>query len=202
MERIGFFGGTFDPIHLGHINLALQIFETCNLDHILFCPARCSPDKKNDPPQIDFTTRAQMIALAIADIPHFSLTTIEEKHEGLSYTIDTIEYLKSVSKKYENSSLFLILAEDAIKTLYQWKSVTKLCQIAPPLIGQRKEDKIDLQHYPNQELIPFIQKGLIKTKTMEISSTDIRERIKKKLYCGHLLPSKVLDFISRHGLYC
>jgi len=202
VKKVGFFGGTFDPIHFGHINLALQIYEICNLDHILFCPARCSPDKKNDPPRANFAKRAEMVKLAIEGIPHFSMTTIEDKQEGLSYTIDTLKFLKNDNPQYRNVDFYLILAEDSIKTFYQWKEVKELCSLAPPLIGVRKEHSLVLQGHKGQELAPYIQKGFIKTKIIEISSTEIRDRIKQKLYSGHLLPFKVVDFIGQNELYC
>lgn len=202
MQKVGFFGGTFDPIHFGHINLALQIYEICKLDHVLFCPARCSPDKKSDPPKVDFEKRAEMVRLAIEDIPYFSLTTIENKQKGLSYTLDTLEFLKKENNKYRDVKFHLILSADTIKTFHQWKNVKKLCELAPPLFGIRNDPMPDSQVCQNQDLLPWIQKGLIKSKVIDISSTEIRDRIKKKLYCGHLLPAKVLDFISLHGLYC
>ena len=93
MLKVGFFGGSFDPIHYGHINLALQILEIHKLDHILFSPAVCSPFKKGSPPVESFENRAKMVELAIEEIDQFSLTRIQENQGDISYHIETINFL-------------------------------------------------------------------------------------------------------------
>jgi len=165
-KSVGFFGGSFDPIHFGHITLAVQLMESHKLDEILFCPAFCSPFKKSTPPVASGKHRLAMLKLAL-DIPQFKITTIELDQAGPSYTIDTIRALQIEGVR-------LILSEEAAAHLSKWKDTEQLLRLAPPLIGPRE---------------------------VPISSTDIRARLKKKLYCGHLVPAKVLEYIHKHRLY-
>lgn len=200
-KKIGFFGGSFDPIHFGHINLALQILEIHQLDGILFCPARCSPHKKVNPPKESFSHRLEMVKKAITNIPNFYVTDIEEKGEGLSYTIDTINLLKKEDGRFHDTQFNLVLSEDSINYFYCWKEVEKLVELAPPLFGTRNDSFPTLDHYISESLAKIIKKGLTKTKVMDISSTDIRDRLKNKLYCYHLMPTNVLDYIYNYALY-
>lgn len=196
-ERIGFFGASFDPIHIGHMNMAIQLLEKCDLDKILFCPAHISPGKVDTPPEALKNHRLNMVQLATEDHPAFIPIDQEVSRPSPSYTIDTVESLG-----YKEAELFLIIGEDAAYHLMEWKEIEKLLNIASPLIGRR----FGLDASKINAFKPSIRKkvldGYISTKTMEISSTTIRKRLKKRLYCAHLLPSKILDYIYQNGLYC
>ncbi|HSX11369.1 MAG TPA: nicotinate-nucleotide adenylyltransferase [Chlamydiales bacterium] len=163
---IGFFGGTFDPIHFGHIALAIDLLELHKLKKVLFCPALYSPFKTQSPPIASPAHRLAMLKLAL-DHPQFEITTLELDRAGPSYTIDTIRALKL-------PNLRLILSEEAAAHLDRWKETQELIRLAPPLIGPRDN---------------------------AISSTAIRERLKKNLYCKHLIPAPVLKYIQDHKLY-
>jgi len=189
MREIGFFGGSFDPIHFGHINLALQMLEIHGLAEVLFCPAFCSPFKSENPPIASPRDRLAMLKLALAKIPQFRIISLEIDRGGSSYTVDTIRKLEK-----EGDQLRLILSADAAVHFNRWKEPEALMHLAPPLIGVRKGVAIE-------DLPEKLKKGLTPTKIMEISSTEVRERLKKKLYCGHLVPGKALDYIRIHGLY-
>ncbi len=169
MKTVGFFGGSFDPIHFGHIGLAVELMEKHKLDAVLFCPAYCSPFKKDEPPVASPLDRLEMLKLAL-ELPQFKISTLEIDRKGTSYTVDTLRALKK-----EGINLKLLLSEESARHLNKWKEPEELLQIAPPLIGRRE---------------------------IQISSTEIRERLKKKLYCGHLVPAKTLDYIQKHRLYC
>lgn len=195
MKRVGFFGGTFDPIHFGHLNLAINLLEKRLLDQVLFSPASVSPEKTVNPPIASKEARKEMTALAIEDIPEFSLFELELKQEGPSFTIDAIEHLK---KESSDVQFYLVLGEDVLPGLPNWKSVRELLKLAPPLVGTRPYDKPI--HLPS-DLLTYIDKGRVDTPMMEISSTGLRERLLQKKYCGHLVPAKVLDYIRAHGLY-
>lgn len=182
--KIGIFGGTFDPIHFGHIQLALSLFEQAGLDKIFWIPAKINPLKTENP--VLPNHRLQMLKLALEDLPSFKILDIEIHREGPSYTIDTLQLLK---KEYPQTTFRLILGEDTLPQFPKWKSPEEIVKIAPPLVGTRSLEEIQC---------PF-QK--IMTPFLEISATDIRARLSKHLYCGHLLPAKVLDYITLHGLY-
>jgi nicotinate-nucleotide adenylyltransferase len=193
-KKIGLYGGSFDPIHFGHIYLALQIKELLGLDEIIFCPTNITPHKKNILPG---KHRFNMTKLAIEDIDGLSVSDCEIKRQGVSYTINTINDLIQI---YPN--LRLILGLDLLSTFESWKGAKEIAKLSSPIVGSRFGDYEDVfDNMKNMEVANILKKGLVKTKIMDISSTEIRNRIKNKLYCNHLLPSKVLDYITEHKLY-
>ncbi|NGX26234.1 MAG: putative nicotinate-nucleotide adenylyltransferase [Chlamydiae bacterium] len=194
-RKVGFFGGTFDPIHFGHLNLALQILEIHKLDQIFFSPANFSPEKGESPPTAPKKARKEMVELAIEEIPEFTVIDIELEREGPSYTIDTIKLLQ---KQMPEVEFYLILGEDILKGLPRWKDVEKLLEMAPPLVGGRhKADSPDLPELIQKK----IHKGRTPIPSMEISSTELRTLLHQKKYCGQWIPAKVLDYIHKHKLY-
>ncbi|MEI6242978.1 MAG: nicotinate-nucleotide adenylyltransferase [Chlamydiota bacterium] len=198
MKKVGLFGGTFDPIHNGHIFLALQLMEMNMLDEVIFCPAFLSPFKKEKPPSATSEDRFRMVQLAIEGISGFTLTDIEIKRSQPSYTIDTIRSLQKNNPKIQYRLLF---AEETLWKLDEWKDVNSLLEIAPPLIGGREGSfETHLQNLPSS-LQEMVKGNYFLTKKMDISSTEIRARIPKKMYCGHLTSQKVLDYIYRNNLY-
>ena len=191
MKKIGLYCGTFDPIHFGHINLALEIFENGGFDKIFFCPANIPPNKINNPPKASPEDRLKMVEIALKELPFFEVCDFEVERGGVSYTIDTV---KSLKKKY-GDELRLIVATDFLDGFSLWKDYEEILKLAPPVIGVRKGYDRRLA-----EKSAFY-KDIVETKILEISSTDIRRRLKEKLYCFHLLPVKVLDYIYKHDLY-
>lgn len=180
MKKVGLYLGSFDPIHLGHINLAQELKEIYGLDEVVFCPSLCSPFKKNDPPIASAKDRLKMIELAIENFENFSITDIELKRDGLSYTIDTVkEFLKQ-----KPSKLYILMGSDTFLTFPKWKDYDKINELAKPLVG-------------NRELAAFGTK----IRVMEITSTEIRKRLKKKVTVKHLLPLKVFEYIIKNKLY-
>lgn len=194
-KKVGFFGGTFDPIHFGHLNLALQIKEKKDLDEVIFSPAFISPFKLNASPTTSDKDRLKMLKLALVDLPYFSISDFELKSGRVSYTIDIIKIFK---KDMKDSDLFLILSEETLGSLSEWKEVTELLTIAPPLIGVSEHFKGEVV----TSLSSLIHKeNFIAINWLQISSTEIRDRLKRKLFCEHLIPKKVLDYIYQNNLY-
>jgi len=197
---IGLYGGMFDPIHNGHLNLAFEIMEKCALDEIWFIPVGHPPLKQD--PLVSNEHRLKMASLAVEGIGPFSSLTVECERPGPSYTIDTVKFL---IQKYPNISFYLILGEDTILQFDRWMSYEELSALIPFFIGCRSQIQLK-EKLDNLSFSPFvrkrIQQGLVETTLMDISSTRVRERLKKKLYCGHLIPSKVLDYIYHYQLYC
>lgn len=193
-KKVAFFGGTFDPIHFGHINLAIQIKEKELLDEVIFCPAALSPHKVDKEPIASSNERLDMVRCAIKGIKGFSCSDIEIKKGGISYTIDTIAQL---SREMQN--LYLIFSEETLPNLHLWKDIEKLLTLASPLVGCSSQFKIE-NNSPVARLIK--SQNLITISWLQITSTYIRERLKKEQFCGHLLPQEVLDYIYHHNLYC
>jgi nicotinate-nucleotide adenylyltransferase len=167
MKKIGLFGGSFDPIHFGHLNLAIEMLETHGLDEIVFCPAFCSPFKTEAPPVASASDRLEMVKLVVGEVPQFRVSSLEVDRGGPSFTIETLRALPK-------GDYYLILTEESVTSFSKWKEFEEIKARATLLIGKRK--------FP-------------------ISSTLIRERFKKKLYCGHLVPAKALYYIDKHRLY-
>lgn len=173
--KYGFFGGSFDPIHHGHLNLAVEICEKHNLKGIFFCPTSQSPHKKNNPPVASKEARRAMVAAAIAPFPLFTLIDLELQKTSYCYTIDTIRTLISLDEQtHIKRAYHLILGEDAFEKLHTWRESDELVKLAPPLVGERK---------------------------LKISSTTIRSRLQQRLDCTDLLPPKVYAYIQEHKLY-
>ena len=190
--QIGFFGGTFDPIHFGHINLAIELLEHTHLDHILFCPAFCSPFKTKTPPLASPRQRFAMIQAAIADLPNCSITPIEIERQGPSYTIDTLKQLQRPNTQYH-----LILTPDSAAHFHKWKSPQEILHIAPLIVAARAQTQIP----PDLPYSAQFKKSIVKIRRLDITGTEMRARLTRDLYCGHLIPSKALDYISQHRLY-
>ncbi len=191
-KKIGLLGGSFDPIHFGHINLAIEIKENLGLDEIVFCPAYISPFKELKPPIASAKDRLVMLKKAIHGIKGFSIIDIETKFKNVSYTIDTLEKIKK-----EDVDLHLIVTENMLHKFHLWKDYKKILELAPLIVGVRKNftDKFESSNFSLKK------HQFVKTKILEISSTAIRQRIQDKKYCCHLTPKEVLDYIYFHKLY-
>lgn len=198
--HIGLFGGTFNPIHFGHINLALEIKEKKQLDEVWFIPTYFSPFREHEP-ILEASHRLKLLELALEPIPGFKTCSIELDRPPPSYTIDTV---KALIDHHPDYAFSLLCSQDTLFRFPEWKEPLELIRLVPIWIGSRNGVEL-CQHLLSweipEEMASAIREGVIVTRQMEISSTDIRERLKKKLYCGHLLPSKVLDYIYAHQLY-
>lgn len=202
MKKIGFYGGTFDPIHYGHINLAISLLEAHGLDEILFCPAAVSPHKVAEPPIASGSHRLQMVELALEDVPRCNVLDKEIERGGSSFTIDTVKSLIEKSKnENEKVQYYLILGEDALPGLHRWKDVDELFSLAPPLVGARGENFTITSAALPPMIAKIIEEGWTEIPILSMSSTLIRNRLKKRLYCGHLVPEDVLDYIYEKELY-
>lgn len=195
-KRVGLLGGTFDPIHIGHLNLALEAQEKFGLDEILFCPAYLSPFKQTETGIASAEDRLQMTSLAIEGIPGFKLLDYEVKKASISYTIDTVRFLK---KSFPHYQYFLILGEDHLKTFMTWKEAAELMKLAPLKVASRL-GVCSTADMP-KEYHHTLHEGCFRIRNLEISSTDLRERLAQGLYSKHLIPPKVVDYIRQHRLY-
>jgi len=195
--KVGIFGGTFDPIHFGHLNLAIRVLEKLDLNEIWFIPTSYSPfktEEQSSPIEI----RMEMVYLAIDNIPHFRLIDIETERPGPSYTIDT---LKELQRDYPDHDFRLLMGYDAMRSFHEWKDPEEIVKIAPPVIACRNGKDFNMEVAEKDFVHQKLKQGICPIPIMEISSTDVRDRIQKGLYCGHLLPPKVLDFILDNHLY-
>jgi nicotinate-nucleotide adenylyltransferase len=191
-KRLGILGGTFDPIHSGHLILAEQLKEELKLQKVIFIPSANPPHKENHPVS-SAKDRLQMVKLAIRDNPDFLISDIELKREGKSYTIDT---LTQFVKLYKDSELFFLLGSDTIDELPTWKEPDKIFQKVKMVIALRPGfDRINPENR-------FVKKSLlIPINGLNISSTQIRERVRAGKSIKYLVPPGVEKFIRSKNLY-
>lgn len=202
-KLIGIYGGSFDPIHFGHLNLATEMMEAHQLDEVWFCPVACSPHKSRKAP-VSSEHRLNMLRLAIENEPRFFISEIEIERDGLSYTIETLKALIARQENCEDPDTFaLILGEDSAENFHRWLQPEEIVKLARLLIGCRLDSgKKTAGFKGDPSVVEAIKKGLTKTRVMEISSKEIRKRLLNKKYCYHLIPGKVMDYINTNHLYC
>lgn len=188
---VGLIGGTFHPIHNGHIHLALMLKEMHGLEEVWFIPALQNPFKQEC--SLSFEHRSKMVELAISDIPDFKMVPIESELPSPSYTINTVQALQL---RYPNKKFYLLLGSDHLSSLDQWKRVKELFEICPPLIGARSPAAL-----PNSEIKNLINNGITEIPLLDISSTWLKNRLEQNQYCAHLIDPRVLDYIKQNGLY-
>jgi nicotinate-nucleotide adenylyltransferase len=197
--KTGILGGTFDPIHNGHLAIAEEARTYLNLTEIIFLPAG-QPWMKSDRPILQGRHRIAMTRRAIEDRPYFKLSTIEVEHKGPSYSVDTITKLKAQSAGA--SDLYFIIGWDNLNRIMLWKDPLKLIKlcflVAVPRPGY------DLPDFKKLEAeIPGISKKTIfmEKPRVDISATDIRNKVAQGLSISGLVPEKVAGYIKENGLY-
>lgn len=201
--RIGIYGGTFDPFHFGHLNLAIQMREIHDLSEIWFCPVQISPHKLDNLPPTPIEYRMEMLKLALAKVPHCQITDVEAKRPGPSFTVDTLqELIQAESRKRKPLQFCLVMGDDAIPGFFRWHQPEEIVKMVPILIGRRLAEPIQWEKlHGDKKIIESLKNGLTDTRLVDISATEIRQRLQQGLYCGHLLPEKVVDYISKNELY-
>lgn len=197
-KKIGLLGGTFDPIHLGHLNLAMEIMEKKGLDEVWFIPAHINPHKLESPPTSAPDHRLEMLKLALQDIPSFKVVDIEHQLPSPSYTVNTV---KHILKENSSDQFYLLLGEDSIPGFIHWYRPEEIVKMVPLLIGSRSGNWHLSRKEGQEEVYEAIQKGLVRTRLLDISSTELRKRLSEGLYCGHLIPPQVLAYINQNQLY-
>lgn len=201
MSRIGIMGGTFNPIHIGHLMLAEQALESAHLDQIWMIPTGCSYLKtKEGITVLPGTERYDMVQRAIADNDRFRCLDIEIKRPGNSYSYETMEQLQ---KEYPEDRFFFICGADCLYTIEYWKCADRLfaaCTVLAAVRGdadiadmQEKIDALEKKFGAQIRLLPF--------RRIEISSSEIRERRRKGLSVRYLVPDAVRVYMEEKGLY-
>ena len=200
-RRIGIFGGSFDPIHFGHLLLAENCREQAGLSEVWFVPAAMSPHKRNQD-MADATARCDMLELAIAGHPAFRLSRIELDRGGVSYSVTTLE---SIAQSNPTSELFFLLGADALAELPTWYEPKRICELATPLVVRRYDapqpDWNRLADQLSADVVDRMRRHEVSMPRIEISSSDMRKRVSKSLSIRFQTPRAVEMYIETHGLY-
>ncbi|HJQ52566.1 MAG TPA: nicotinate-nucleotide adenylyltransferase [Gemmatimonadaceae bacterium] len=190
--RVGVFGGTFDPPHVGHLLLASDAREALNLDRLIFIPAGAQPFKINNPPVASAQDRLEMVRLAVADDANYSVDDAEIERKGLSYTVDTLEQLAT---RYPSGKLFLLLGEDALAAFDQWREPDRIRELAALAVMRRDGG--------STAAVKSVPDGVVEvsTRRVDVSSTEIRARLRAGKSIKGFVPESVERFIEARGLY-
>ena len=189
MKKIGLFGGTFDPVHIGHLLMARAAMEQMALDKVVFIPS-CVPPHKNSPTLFDARDRSGMIRQAVRGIPEFEVSDFEIKKGGKSYSVDTVRHFRSLYGA--SDKIYFIVGGDAIKQLNTWKDIDTL-KVMCSFVS------VNRPGYPRGE--EKIKYHAVTMNGIEMSSTEIRKRILSGKSIQFLVPDSVLRYINRQGLY-
>ena len=197
-RRIGIMGGTFDPIHIGHLVTADFVMNRLELERVVFIPTGVPPHKV--PERMASTRdRYNMAVLATSDNPSFTVSDIEIKRVGVSYTIDT---LKELSEIYDDSDIYFIVGTDAVAEIPSWERASGLldycCFVAATRPGFASAVERVIEFFGCQAKDKIIQ---LVTPELEISSTDIRDRVRNKRSFKYIVPTSVELYIKKEGLY-
>lgn len=199
--RIGIYGGSFDPIHIGHLLVAEMVREQVGLDKILFIPAFQSPLKLDYPP-IGGRSRLEMLQLAIGGNPYFEVDDRELIRGGTSYTIDTLRELHS---EKPDAEWFLLMGADSLVDLVRWKEPESLCRLAVPIVvargGLPPPDLDSLRQFVDTNRMAMIERYVVNMPQLEISSRDLRNRILNQRSIRYQVPSSVEAYIRANELY-
>lgn len=195
--RLGIYGGTFDPIHYGHLLLAERCREELQLDEVWFIPAGVSPFKIGKPLSPG-KARVQMIEFAVSGFPEFRVSKIELERTGPSYTYQTLEQLRAADPERE---LFLLMGADSVADLANWKEPKRILELAQVVAVNRAGDQPDLSG-----IEPLCREAgrpirVVEMPPLDISASEIRDRAAAGRSIRFLTPRPVEMYIKQHGLY-
>jgi len=191
-ERVGVLGGSFDPVHLGHLVIAQDAAEALALDRVVFMPA-CRAPLKERPHRVSEWARYELVRLAIEGNPRFEVSDLELRRGGESYTIDTARELRRLSPR---ADLFWIVGADQAARLAEWRAIEALAELVQFAVVTRPGfPAVEVKTVPGLRLHP------VRGHMMEISSSEIRERIRTGCPIRYFLPEKVYARIEADSLY-
>ena len=201
-NRIGIFGGSFDPIHNGHLLLAELCRESLGLDKVLFLLASVSPFKVDKQPASN-RDRTEMLRLAIGGNRKFELDLREIERGGVSFTIDSV---RSIAEENPGAELFLLMGADAIADISKWREPAELFRLVTPCViargGVGEPNWAALEPYVEHLRLEEIIRNKVVGPQIEISSFDLRQRIKQGKSVRYQVPYAVEVYLKEHSLYC
>lgn len=199
-QRVGIMGGTFDPIHIGHLILAECAYEQFNLDTILFLPSGNPPHKQDRRDGASDKERLDMLALAIQDNPHFILDSEEMQRSGFTYTYETLDLMKA---KHPETEYYFIIGADSLMSFDTWKNPELISQSCILLAAVRDQMEADQMEQKMQELRQRFGARIyfLHSPNVDVSSTQLREWYRRGQSVRYFIPDPVIDYIQAHSVY-
>lgn len=201
VKRIGIIGGSFDPIHIGHLIIAQDAAEQLGLSEVVFIPTEIPPHKQQLQ-RADAGHRLKMLECAVKTNVQFSVSDIEVRRGGISYTVDTLEAL---CEYYPDATLLLIVGSDTLVELHTWHEVERILELCEVITFLRPgEDSLEeiakKIQLPEEQKKPLLR-NMVDAHRIGISSSEIRKRLMEGLDIHYLVPLEVERYIYEHGLY-
>ena len=199
-KRIGIMGGTFDPIHIGHLILAEKAYEELDLDEVWFMPSGNPPHKQNRTGRASDKQRVEMVRRAIADNPHFRLSTEEMHPDGYTYTYETLERLH---KKYPDQTYYFIIGADSLFNFDTWMEPERICQEAVLVVATRDHTPLKELDQQMQLLSQKYNGNFIRLDTMniDVSSELLRSWHESGQSLRYYVPKPVISYIEKNDIY-
>lgn len=197
--RRAVFGGSFDPVHNGHVNLVKQIYDSVPLDEIIIMPARVSPFKQDTVPTSE-SQRLEMCRLAFEELPFVTVSDYEISRPEVSYTVNTIKHLKEV---YPDDELFFIMGSDMLLSFEKWYKFEEILSMCTVIAASRESGESDMESLKKQaeSLGQYGRVMVVSTGVYVMSSTEIREKIKNSSDISCYVPENVVKYILDNRLY-
>jgi nicotinate-nucleotide adenylyltransferase len=199
--RLGLYGGSFDPVHYGHLLLAECCREDLRLDTVWFVPTAVSPFKRGQA-GAEAKHRAEMLKLAVAGHEAMNVSTIEIDRGGVSYTVET---LTTIHEQQPETELFFLMGGDSLRDLPTWREPARICELAIPVAVSRP-DSPPINYDALRDLVPserldLIRRHQVMMPLIDLSSTDLRRRVAEGKSIRYRTPRAVEKYIETHGLY-
>ena len=199
--RLGIFGGSFDPVHFGHLVLAERCREECTLDEVWFLPAATAPHKLHR----DCTPahhRVEMLQLALGGHVQMIVSTLEIDRRGISYTVDSLE---EIHHRYPGNELFLLLGADSLHELPTWREPDRICQLAQPVVVRRgggpESDFSVLSRLVAPARLAEIKSSQVRMPLIDLCSSDLRQRVRHGRSIRYHTPRAVEKYIETNAIY-
>lgn len=201
--RRGYFGGTFDPPHVGHLMVASDAYEALRLDRLTFVPNARQPLKAATP-TVDPSLRLEMVRRAVAGDPRFDVEPIEVDRGGTSYSVDTMEELAA---RYPDDARLFLVGADVARSFAQWRAPARIMALAQVAILRRAveegeaDDASILAPFQAHASVDGPAPVVVRTRRVDVSSTEVRDRVRDGRPLTGFVPDAVARFITEHGLY-